>query len=50
MTENHLVLVDTKKSRGLDGARVERVMELANLAANKVRVRVRVRVERVMET
>ena len=35
-TENHLVLVDLKKSRGLDGARVERVLELANIAANKV--------------
>ena len=35
-TDNHLVLVNLKKSRdGLDGARVERVMELANLAANK---------------
>jgi glycine/serine hydroxymethyltransferase len=31
-----LVLVDLKKSRGLDGARVERVLELANIAANKV--------------
>jgi glycine/serine hydroxymethyltransferase len=35
-TENHLVLVDLKKSRGLDGARVERVLEIANIAANKV--------------
>jgi glycine hydroxymethyltransferase len=34
-TDNHLVLVDLKKSRDIDGARVERVMELANLAANK---------------
>lgn len=34
-TENHLVLVDLKKSRGIDGARVERVLELANIAANK---------------
>lgn len=35
-TDNHLVLVNLKKSRnGMDGARVERVMELANLAANK---------------
>lgn len=34
-TDNHLVLVDVKKSRGLDGARVERVLELANIAANK---------------
>ena len=35
-TENHLVLVDLKKSRNLDGARVERVLELSNIAANKV--------------
>ena len=35
-TENHLVLVDLKKSRNLDGARVERVLELCNIAANKV--------------
>ena len=34
-TDNHLVLVNLKKSRGLDGARVERVLELANIAANK---------------
>ena len=35
-TDNHLVLVDMKKSRdGIDGARVERVMELANVAVNK---------------
>jgi len=39
-TENHLVLVNLKKStasagKGVDGAKVERVMELANLAANK---------------
>lgn len=35
-TDNHLLLVDLKKSRnGLDGARVERVLELANIAANK---------------
>ena len=34
-TENHLVLVDVKKSRGIDGARVERVLELANIAVNK---------------
>ena len=37
-TDNHLVLVDLKKSRGLDGARVERVLELANIAANKVQI------------
>jgi glycine hydroxymethyltransferase len=35
-TDNHLVLIDLKKSRnGLDGARVERVLELANVAVNK---------------
>ena len=34
-TDNHLVLVDLKKSKNIDGARVERVMELAGLAANK---------------
>jgi len=34
-TDNHLVLVDVKKSRGIDGARVERVLELACIASNK---------------
>jgi glycine hydroxymethyltransferase len=34
-TENHLVLVDVKQSRGVDGARVERVLELVNIAVNK---------------
>ena len=35
-TDNHLVLVNLKKSRsGLDGARVERVLEIVNIAANK---------------
>ena len=34
-TDNHLILVDLKKSRDIDGARVERVLELANVAANK---------------
>lgn len=34
-TENHLVLVDLKKSRSIDGARVEAVLELANIATNK---------------
>jgi glycine hydroxymethyltransferase len=35
-TDNHLVLVNLKKSKfGLDGARVERVLELTNIAANK---------------
>lgn len=34
-TENHLLLVDVKGSRGVDGARVERVLELVNIAVNK---------------
>lgn len=34
-TDNHLVLVDLKASKGIDGARVERVLELANIAVNK---------------
>lgn len=34
-TDNHLVLVDVKRSRGIDGARVERVLELACVASNK---------------
>jgi len=34
-TDNHLVLVDVKASRGVDGARVERVLELACVASNK---------------
>eukprot|EP00559_Dactyliosolen_fragilissimus_P003960 CAMPEP_0184855112 /NCGR_PEP_ID=MMETSP0580-20130426/432_1 /TAXON_ID=1118495 /ORGANISM="Dactyliosolen fragilissimus" /LENGTH=506 /DNA_ID=CAMNT_0027349537 /DNA_START=22 /DNA_END=1543 /DNA_ORIENTATION=+ len=34
-TDNHLVLVDLKSSRGIDGARVERVLELACIASNK---------------
>lgn len=33
-TDNHLVLVDLKP-KGVDGARVERVLELVNVAANK---------------
>ncbi|XP_024526846.1 serine hydroxymethyltransferase 1, mitochondrial isoform X2 [Selaginella moellendorffii] len=33
-TENHLVLVNLK-NKGLDGSRVERVLELAHIAANK---------------
>jgi glycine hydroxymethyltransferase len=33
-TENHLVLVNLKP-KGVDGSRVERVMELAHIAANK---------------
>ncbi len=34
-TSNHLILVDLKTSRKIDGARAERVMELVNMAANK---------------
>merc|ERR1719201_2298727 len=34
-TDNHLVLVDLKSSRKIDGARVEAVLELANIALNK---------------
>jgi glycine hydroxymethyltransferase len=34
-TDNHLCLVDLKKSKGIDGARVERILELANMATNK---------------
>lgn len=34
-TDNHLVLVDVKKSRDVDGARVERILELACIASNK---------------
>jgi len=34
-TDNHLVLINLKKSKNIDGARVERVLELANIAANK---------------
>uniref|UniRef100_A0A7S2HP89 Serine hydroxymethyltransferase n=1 Tax=Helicotheca tamesis TaxID=374047 RepID=A0A7S2HP89_9STRA len=34
-TDNHLVLVDLKKSRDIDGARVERILELACIATNK---------------
>ena len=34
-TDNHLVLVDVKASRGVDGARAERVLELALLSTNK---------------
>lgn len=33
-TDNHLVLVDLKP-KGIDGARVERILELVNVAANK---------------
>jgi glycine hydroxymethyltransferase len=34
-TDNHLVLIDVKSSRGIDGARVERILELACIATNK---------------
>jgi glycine hydroxymethyltransferase len=34
-TDNHLVLVDLKTSRNIDGARVERILELACIATNK---------------
>lgn len=34
-TDNHLVLVDVKSSKGIDGARVERILELACIASNK---------------
>jgi len=34
-TDNHLVLVDLRSSRGIDGARVERILELACIATNK---------------
>ncbi|KAJ2003545.1 Serine hydroxymethyltransferase, cytosolic [Coemansia thaxteri] len=34
-TDTHLLLVNLIKSRGVDGARVERVLELAKIAANK---------------
>lgn len=34
-TDNHLVLVDLKTSRGIDGARVERILEMACIASNK---------------
>jgi glycine hydroxymethyltransferase len=34
-TDNHLVLIDVKSSKGVDGARVERILELACIATNK---------------
>ncbi|GKY93776.1 glycine hydroxymethyltransferase shm1 [Mayamaea pseudoterrestris] len=34
-TDNHLVLIDVKASRKIDGARVERILELACMATNK---------------
>jgi glycine hydroxymethyltransferase len=33
-TDTHLLLIDLR-NKGIDGARVERVLELANIAANK---------------
>mmetsp|Transcript_10093 Transcript_10093/g.11587 ORF Transcript_10093/g.11587 Transcript_10093/m.11587 type:complete len:502 (+) Transcript_10093:164-1669(+) len=34
-TDNHLILIDLKKSSKIDGARVERVLEMASIATNK---------------
>jgi len=34
-TDNHLLLVDMKTSRKIDGARVERILEMAAVATNK---------------
>lgn len=34
-SDNHLVLIDVKSSKDIDGARVERVLELACIATNK---------------
>lgn len=34
-TENHMMVVNVKKSKGLDGAKVERILELVNMATNK---------------
>ncbi|CCI42335.1 unnamed protein product [Albugo candida] len=34
-TDNHLALVDVKSSRGIDGARVEYVLECVNVVLNK---------------
>ena len=34
-TDNHLVLIDVKGSKGIDGARVERILEMACIATNK---------------
>lgn len=34
-TSNHLVLVDLKKSKSIDGARVERILEMACMSTNK---------------
>lgn len=34
-TDNHLVLINVKSSKNIDGARVERILELACIACNK---------------
>jgi glycine hydroxymethyltransferase len=34
-TDNHLVLINVKASKNIDGARVERILELACIATNK---------------
>ncbi|CAD7974186.1 unnamed protein product [Amoebophrya sp. A25] len=34
-TDNHLILIDLKKSRGVTGAKGERICELANIVLNK---------------
>ncbi|KAI8799655.1 serine hydroxymethyltransferase [Cladochytrium replicatum] len=34
-TDTHLLLLDLRNKQGIDGARVERVLELANIATNK---------------
>mmetsp|Transcript_16664 Transcript_16664/g.31175 ORF Transcript_16664/g.31175 Transcript_16664/m.31175 type:complete len:499 (+) Transcript_16664:2-1498(+) len=34
-TDNHLLLVDLKSSKNVDGARVERILEMACIASNK---------------
>lgn len=34
-TDNHLVLINVKASKGIDGARVERILELCCIATNK---------------
>lgn len=34
-TDNHLLLVDLKSSKSIDGARVERILEMSCIATNK---------------
>lgn len=34
-TENHMLVVDMQRSRGFDGARVERVLDLVGMSVNK---------------